>query len=42
MTDMQHITLGQSPPSDQPNQNKQQSTGFLTTSLSWLEILQIV
>ena len=28
--------LGQSPPSNQPNQNKQQSTGFLNTSLSWL------
>ena len=34
--------LGQSPPSDQPNQNKQQSTGFLITSLSWIKILQIV
>ena len=34
---MQHIAIGQSPPSDQPDQNKQQSTGFLITSLSWLK-----
>ena len=38
---MQHITFRSKSTYDQPDQNKQQSTGFLTTSLSWLKFYKL-